>query len=1104
MPSFPTGEPSLGVLVRERRLAAGWSQRRLAQAAGVSVDVVRDLERGISSRPRQAAVGRLTSALGIVLLPAEAVSPPVRTDDGGIGAALRLQVLGPVKAWREGVALPLGGVRRQAVLGLLAVQAGVVVRQRALCEALWDGEPPPTAAVMIQSHISRLRAVLEQGTPARTRQRVLETMGDGYRLRVDSMSTDLAESRSLAVRARGALRSGSRTSACELFERAVELWRADPLADVAVLRSHPVVTGLEREYAALVVEQADAASALGWHDLVLPRLFALTERAPLNERAHACLMIALAGSGQQAAALEVYERMRRRLDDELGVRPGAPLAQAHARVLRQEIPAVVTGSGGFEGADRAAADAGEGGMAADAVPGAGVSPFQLPPTVVDFTGRVAEDGWLREWLIGGSGTAVSVVVISGPPGVGKSALMLHAGHGLRAHFPDGQLWASLDGASGRPRDPGEVLGEWLRALGVHGFAVPKMLDERAALFRSVLAGRRVLVAADDVGSVGQVLPLLPGTSGCAVIATSRRQLPDLAGVRMLPLGPLPAGEARQLLGQIAGSARVSVEGQAAADLVAACGHLPLAVRIAGAKLAARPSSPIAALAESLATERRRLDVLRVGDLSVRASIASGYQALSQTARRAFGLLALLGPCDVAEWVIGALLGDTDAAPVVEELIDRSMLAVIGADHTGQARYRLHDLLRDYAIEKLAIDPEPGQSLAVERAQHAWLQLASCAADQLPQEPWFPRQPDGEEPSVVARELARALTADPLAWFSVERVNLLAATERACQSWGHGLGLRLAYCQTAFQNLQDRHDDSARMWQVVATAARRAGDTSTATAAELRLAAATLEQGYLADAVGRLRDCVAVLERDRDDANLAFALYWLSACEWGLDRYEESRRHADRGVALARRTHDPHAELINLRILGIALARLGDRQESVAACERAMSIAIGLGETLAELYALHELAFCCVLAGHYERAAELAQVRLKLSKDMGYLSSEALSLGVLGDAYSALGMYEEAVAAYSEALPVFRDHFIRRNHALCLYKLGLACHAMAHAEEAQRYLKESLPLFRELRLPAYEERAENLLRECGALPGLIDGREPAAHTGQLRRRPLANG
>lgn len=1072
----PASEPSFGMLVRERRLAAGWTQRQLADATGISVSVVRDLEQGVSSRPRQPAKERLASALGIVAAPTE----PVRANGDGAGGVLRLQVLGPMRAWREGTAVPLGGARRRAVLGLLAVQAGMVLSQRALCEALWDGEPPPTAVAMIQSHVSRLRAVMDGRSPARTRQHLLETIGDGYRLRADRIHLDLAESRSLAAQARSALRSGDAAMACGLFEQAVGLWRAEPLADLAVLRSHPAVTGLEREYAGLLVEHAEAAIGLGGHDRVLPRLFALTERAPLNERAHACLMIALAGSGQQAAALEVYERMRRRLDDELGVRPGAPLAEAHARVLRQEIPAMVTGPGGSGSVDRAAADTGEGGMpAADAVPGAGVSPFQLPPTVVDFTGRVAEDGWLREWLTGSSGTAVPVVVISGPPGVGKSALMLHAGHGLRAHFPDGQLWAGLDGASGRPRDPGEVLGEWLRALGVHGAAVPKTLAEREALYRSVLAGRRILVALDDADSAERVRPLLPGTSGCAVIVTSRRHLPDLAGVRMLPLGPLPAGEASQLLGRIAGSDRVTVEAQAAVDLVAACGYLPLAVRIAGAKLAARPSSAIAALAESLATERRRLDVLRVGDMSMRASIASGYQSLSDTARRAFRFLALLGPCDVAEWMIGALLGDSDPAPVVEELTDSSMLTVVGSDGTGQCRYRLHDLLRDYAADQLGGEPEKERDAALQRSQDAWLQLATLASDAFPPEIFFPRQRRSAVRKVIPGQIAQALIADPQAWFGCERPNLLAATERACTRGDYLFGARLAACQTTFQSFQDRHDDSVRMWQVVADAAEPARDSAVATVARLRLAAASLEGGYSAHVLGLFTHCITMLERSQDDENLAFALYWRSACSWDLDRFDESRRDAERGVALARQIGDPHAELTNLRILGLALARLGDRERSVAACEESLKIAVDIGEDMFRLHALHNLAYCCVLAGQHERAVELALARRDLARDLGYVSAEALALGVLGDAYAGLGRYAESREAFSQALPVFRQRLSRRNHALCLYKLGLTCCAMADIQQAERYLTQGLRLFRELRLPAYEERVEKALRECRA-------------------------
>src|ERR1039457_6167583 len=412
-------------------------------------------------------------------------------------------------------------------------------------------------------------------------------------------------------------------AACELFGRPLGVWRGEPLGDVALLRGHPVVVGLAGQRAEVVVEYAETASAAGWHDQVLPHLQGLAARDPFDERALACLMIALAGGGKQAAALEVYEQARRRLDDQLGVLPGAVLAGAHTRVLRHQIPAVAPDPGAtVSGSPTIRADQPEGGLAS--------RPFQLPPAVADFTGRSDQVAELQAMLAPGDDRAgVPVAVISGLPGAGKTALMVHAGHVMRPFFPDGQLWAQLDGASDRPRDPGDVLGELLRALGVHGSVIPAGAEERAALMRSRLADRRVLIVVDDAASAAQVRPLLPGTAGCAVMVTSRRQLADLAGARLLPLGPLTSGEATGLLGRIAGADRIagrpagagelaSPRGQpgpaGAGDLAPAGGQLPRAVRIAGAKLAARPSAPIAILARAVADERNRLDALQIGEV----------------------------------------------------------------------------------------------------------------------------------------------------------------------------------------------------------------------------------------------------------------------------------------------------------------------------------------------------------------------------------------------------------------------------------------------------------------------------------------------------------
>ena len=1093
----------LGEFLRGRRRMAGWTQRGLADAAGLSVGVVRDLEQGVSARPRQDSLERLAAVLGMA--PEEAAGPDaslvaresrrhrrqgtlavgnghageithagpggLSEDDASSRNALSLRVLGPLVAWRYGVAVPLGGSKQKAVLGLLAVHPDSVVSLDAIGEVLWGAELPPTTAAMIQSHVSRLRSVLEPGRPARGGGGLLEAADVGYRMQPGGVELDLLAFRCLAEDARATRRDGDAVGACELFGRALGVWRGEPLGDVALLRGHPAVVGLAEQRAEVVVEYAETASAAGWHDQVLPHLHALGSRDPLNERALACLMIALAGSGKQAAALEVYEQARRRLDDQLGVLPGAVLAGAHTRVLRHQIPAVAPDPGAtVSGSPTIRADQPEGGLAS--------RPFQLPPAVADFAGRSDQVAELQAMLAPGDDRAgVPVAVISGLPGAGKTALMVHAGHVMRPFFPDGQLWAQLDGASDRPRDPGDVLGELLRALGVHGSVIPAGAEERAALLRSRLADRRVLIVVDDAASAAQVRPLLPGTAGCAVMVTSRRQLADLAGARLLPLGPLTSGEATGLLGRIAGADRIAAEPAAAGELASACGQLPLAVRIAGAKLAARPSAPIAILARAVADERNRLDALQIGDLSVRASLASGHQSLSEPARRAFRLLGLLGPCDVAEWAVAALLGEPDAGLVMAELCDRSMLALAGTDLTGQARFRLHDLLRDYASEKLASEPESEQQAALERVHTGWLQLASLASSMLPREPFLPSQNQSPPQSVIPDEIARHLTADPLAWFAAERLNLLTVTENACTIGRYQLAGQLALRQAEFQHLQDRHDEADRMWRTIAHAAASAGDAPAIADARLRLGAAAVERGYAAEAMDLLEECVATFERRGDLRNLAYALYWRGASAWDQELYAAARRDAGRGVALGRQVADPYAEFTNLRLLGLVHSRLGEHAQGVAACERALEIAVSLGEKSCESVALHNLSFTCTMAGQYERALKLVLRQRDLCHKIGDVRMAALALGVRGDAYHGLGRHEDEVVALLQALPIFRSHSIRRHHAICLLKLGHAYQAMGSHQLAVQYLEESLPIFHQLGLPTYEQRVLRTLQDC---------------------------
>ena len=487
---------------------------------------------------------------------------------------------------------------------MLAVRPNVVVHRGVIGEVLWGDAPPASAVTMIQSYVSQLRRVLHD---EQREHALLASAGNGYMLQIGSEELDLLDFSRLRHAARDAAGRGETGEALTLYEQALKVWRSEPLAGIEELRADPAVIGLRQQWASTVVEYAEAATAQGEHDQVMAHLQALAGREPLNERAHACLMVALAGSGQQAAALDLYEQLRRRLDDQLGVRPGPELADAHLSVLRGAIPRRPPSSGSAKPRREPmgpSAQSGKGQVAH------GRPVCQLPAATADFTGRADQIALLTQTLRAADSTVgVPVVAISGLPGAGKTALALQAAHQVRASFPDGQLWAMLDGAS-RPRDPSDVLGELLRALGMHGLAIPERAKDRAMAFRSLLADRRVLIVADDAAAADQVRALLPGTAGSAVIVTSRTQLTDLEGARLLSLDPLPQAEAISLLAKITGPERIEAEPAEARHLVSSCGGLPLAVRIAGARLAARPSWPVALLTKRLASQHRRLDELQ--------------------------------------------------------------------------------------------------------------------------------------------------------------------------------------------------------------------------------------------------------------------------------------------------------------------------------------------------------------------------------------------------------------------------------------------------------------------------------------------------------------
>ncbi|HEY2552002.1 MAG TPA: BTAD domain-containing putative transcriptional regulator [Streptosporangiaceae bacterium] len=1089
---------SLAGSIRERRRAAGLTQRQLASAAGIGVGIVRDMEQGVTRQPHRQSLLLLAMALGLEsdeaagLIEAGTAVLAERLAVGA-GRGLRWQaqlggpdrresdstmwcgILGPLEILGSRGPVRLGGPRHHAVLGLLATSPNAVVERRSIIDALWPEEPPPSAVTMIHSYIAQLRRLLPAGHPATG----LVTVGSGYRLNVRGDELDLlvfSRRSSLAGQARDA---GDLAAAFGLFGEALALWRGEPLADIELLYGHPAIAGLRAQRAAAIIDYAEAARSRREHEAAIPHLRALAAREPLNERAHACLMSALAQSGQQAAALEVFSEIRLRLDEQLGVAPAAELTEAHLRVLRGSQPDGQ--SAGWQAPE-------------DQPGGVSLSPCQLPAAIPNFTGREAELGQLARIIGGGPAVEVPLALITGLPGAGKTALALRAAHEMRARFPDGQLWVQLDGASERPRQPADLLGELLRSLGVPGAAIPDTLAEKAAMYRSRLADRRVLIVIDDAAAVEQVLPLIPGTAGSAVIVTSRMQLGELHGARVMALDLLGHEEAVDLLARIVGRQRVRADKQAAERLVRACGRLPLAVRIAGARLARRPSWPVSLMSDALADQQRRLDELESGSLSVRASFAMSYQALDQRAQRALCFLSTLGPTDVAEWAIAAMLGVADASDVVNRLTDSSLLSSVGSDATGAARYRLHDLVRDFAGERLAGDHERERPAALRRVAMAWLQLAAAADSRLPSEPYFPPPAGPQEPDELPAGVAGRLTADPVAWFSAERRNLIGVVEHCCQAGDHALAAALAARLAAYQHVTSRLDDAHDIWRAIVQAARQAGDPDAAARAELRAAAVMCGLGRHAEALPVVERCAATFGALGDGRAVAAALYWKSACQANLGSFRDGMATATSALSLARQRGDRQIELLALRIIAITQAQLpAFRDAANDSCAQALAVARELGQPAWEYEILHTVGHVANLTGRPQAAIDTYTQSLEFRKKLGVTVDEGSWLGILGDAEQALGHYRRAAHAYQQALPIFRRQFMGRHQGLCLLKLSHCYRAMGQFGQAIASAQESLPIFTELRLAHYADRASRAIEECRrALPA-----EAGAEPGQPR-------
>ncbi|MEU9507310.1 BTAD domain-containing putative transcriptional regulator [Micromonospora sp. NPDC048170] len=587
---------------------------------------------------------------------------------------MEFRVLGPVEAWRGDAEVALDGAKQRTVLAALLLAEGRTVPDTRLCELLWGERPPATFAAQLYNYVSRLRKYLGAEVD-------IVRQWSGYQIRIGTARLDLDEFERLAEAGREALRGGRHAEAAERLHAAISLWRGPALSNVterlAAAESHRMA---ELRMAALE-SRIEADLMLGHHVRLVPEVTQLVAEHPLHEGLRGQLMTALVRCDRQADALAAYHEGRRVLADELGVDPGPLLTEAYRAILAG--PSVPAPAVAAEPSWR------------------GVRPAMLPPGVGDFAGRDEELGVLIRTLTAAPAARPSVAVITGMAGVGKSTLALHAAHLSRATFPDGQLYADLGGARGNAVEPYDVLGWFLRSLGHAESAIPKGLDERVRLYRSQLAGRRLLVMLDGTADYAQVAPLLPGDPGCQVVVTSRVRMPELAGATSIEVGTLDREQALALLGRIIGAERVAEEADAADRIVELCGRLSLGVRVTGSRLLARPHWSLGYLADRLADERYRLDELRLGSMDVRERLDSSYHQLADLGQLALRRLALLRAPAFPSWYTAEVLGVSRHAgeEVGENLVDARLLEIVESDGGRRQRFRFHDLVRVFAREK---------------------------------------------------------------------------------------------------------------------------------------------------------------------------------------------------------------------------------------------------------------------------------------------------------------------------------------------------------------------------------------------------------------------
>ncbi|MFC0602799.1 AfsR/SARP family transcriptional regulator [Streptomyces palmae] len=927
------------------------------------------------------------------------------------------RVLGAVElAGPNGVLRSRAGKHR-VLLGGLLLRANHAVSTAELIQWLWDDAPPMSAKETLYVYLMRLRKEMEREVGGSVR---ISTVSGAYRLEIDPRAVDVLEFRHLVQESRRAEQSGEVGAAIDMLRRAERLWRGPALFDVPSERlQRDEADRLAEERSRALERWVDLELARGRHSDLLGELRTLTGRYPLHERFWGQLMLALSRDGRQAEALECYQQARTLLIEEFGLEPGDELRALQQRILDGEVTAVSARppvAPDEPESREPRGGAGESGATRYTGGGDGWSvQCQLPPGIADFVGRTQEAETIAGALTAsGAGPTAPVVVLSGPPGVGKSALAIRVGHWLRGDFPDGQWYVHLAGtAGGEP--PGDTISDLLRLSGLSPQAIPSGSAARAAALRARLTDRRVLLVVDDAVDLGQVQPLLPSTPGCAVLVTSRQRLTGLPGGHQISLDVLSARDAEQLLAGLVGE-RAAAERGAAQEIVTMCGRLPLAVRIAGSRLAARPDARLAAFARRLRDRQRRLDELRVDSLGMRASMELSYLGLGVGTQTAFRRLGLLEGADFPSWVLAALIGcgeSGDEEQLIERLVGTSLITPVGRDLTGEPRYRMHDLLSVYAADLAAGESSETGRAALRRLLDAFLQIGVAARSRRQRVVWD-RQPDEARPipDVLSAEQVRRLVEEPLAWDNSCRRLAVFVVERACE-----LGWYADAAQLAGLISVTTRSAAQRIHDAIRKAAVAAGDQLVAWRTEFTQARRLVQQRSH-DAFRRLTGCLEAFERLGARQEMCYALVWLSMCRMTADEDQQARAYAERALKLTREMDADDPQVLAVRDFISALATDYRLPEVIPAYQQAWRAAAWFGDLPYQWTVLHRFSIAACRVGDLEHARWAAEQGLVLSERVGEPQATAWMLLQLSRVHNERGAADAATESAARARRIF--------------------------------------------------------------------------------------